>query len=351
MHVCERWEVKARELPELQHMTRPVLFDHTFELLEGLAAWIEGRQDIAQRAFDALLDGHALQRLGHGVGLATLIQEYKLLRSILLDELLAVPSSDPVRVSLVRLDQGFDQAVGDALRRYEDQREQQRERFISVLGHDLRQPLGAIQMCADALATASPGTEDIGPLLSRIQRASGRMTRLIDDLLDFARAHLGNGIPVEPTLHDMAEVCRAAVDEAAAAHPGRAIHLDLRGDLRGAFDRDRILQALANLLGNAIEHGTGPLEVRGCESSDQHAVLVEVTSQGPPIPDDILRCIFDPFATTSPRRGLGLGLYIVQQIARAHGGLCEVTSDETATTFRMRFPRTPGDERLAKAVP
>lgn len=350
MQVADQWEARARQLPELAHMTRPVLFDHLFELLEGLAAWIDGNEDVAQRGFDALLDGHALQRLGHGVGIETLIQEYSSLRSILMIDLLAVPSSDQVRNSLVRLTQGFDQAVGSSLRRYEQAREHQRERFIAVLGHDLRQPLSTVQMSADLLAEADPST-NIAGIAARLQRTCARMSRLIEDVLDFARAHLGAGIPVDPAAHDIGEICRAAVDEATIAHPARAIHVAIRGDLRGAFDRDRILQALANLLSNAIEHGVGALELHACESDDRHAVIVEVTSHGAAIPDDVLRHIFDPFSTTSPSRGLGLGLYIVQQIARAHGGLCEVSSDEQATVFRMRFPRTPGDERLAKAVP
>ena len=206
-------------------------------------------------------------------------------------------------------------------------------------------------MAAQILAARCSDSSATTEVVARIERACGRMTRLIEDILGFARTRSGGGIPIDPSLNDMAEICRAAVDEATTAHPGRPIHVDLRGDLRGAFDRDRILQALGNLLSNAIEHGTGPLEVRGCESRDRHVVLVEVTSHGPPIPEDILRRIFDPYATTSPRRGLGLGLYIVQQIAHAHGALCDVTSDEQATTFRMRFPRIPDAARLAKAVP
>ncbi len=121
--MVERWEGSARQLPELAHMTRPVLFDHMFELLEGLAAWIEGEASAARRGFDALIEGHALQRLGHGVSLSTLIGEYKALRSILLIELLAVPSSDAVRASLVRLDQGLDDAFGNSLRNYEQARD------------------------------------------------------------------------------------------------------------------------------------------------------------------------------------------------------------------------------------
>jgi signal transduction histidine kinase len=348
--VVGRWEARARQLSELTHMSRPVLFDHMFEMLEGLAAWIDGEEEAAQRRFDALLDGHAVQRLGHGVSLPTLIEEYAAMRSILLVDLLALPPNERVRAAMVRLHQGFDHAVGNSLRRYEQAREQQRERFIGVLGHDLRQPLGAIQMSADLLAEGRAPV-NAGDVAVRIQRACSRMSRLIEDVLDFARSRLGAGIPVDPALHDMAEICRAAVDEVTAAHPGCAIGIEIRGDLRGAFDRDRILQALGNLLGNAVEHGVGAVEVRACEAADHRAVIVEVISRGPAIPPEVLRVIFDPFATTSPRRGLGLGLYIVQQIARAHGGLCEVTSDDDATVFQMRFPRMPDDERLAQAVP
>lgn len=225
-----------------------------------------------------------------------------------------------------------------------------RERFIAVLGHDLRQPLGAITMSANLLAEA-PATADVAGEAARVLRACARMSRLIDDVLDFARGRLGAGIPVVPALHDMAEICRAVADEVTAAHPGHAIQLELRGELRGAFDRDRMLQALGNLLGNGIEHGSGSLILRADEATDKHAVEVEVVSHGPAIPEDLLRQIFDPYATTSPRRGLGLGLYIVQQIARAHGGLCEASSDDQATIFRMRLPRSPGHERLAMAVP
>jgi signal transduction histidine kinase len=320
-----------------------------FELLEGLAAWIEGEEEAAQRAFDALLDGHAVQRLGFGVTIETLIHEYRALRSVLLTELLAVPSSEQVRSSLVRLSDGFDQAVGHSLHHYERAREQQRERFIAVLGHDLRQPLGVIQLSSELLAESPPATQ-LPTMAARIRRSCDRMGRLIEDLLGFARARLAGGIPVDPSLHDLAEIGRAAIDEATASHPGREIHLVARGDLRGPFDRDRMLQALGNLLTNAIEHGVGAIELRAHESDDHLAVILEVVSHGPAIPDDVLPRIFDPFATTTAH-GLGLGLYIVQQIATAHGGQCEVESGDGANVFRIRLPRTPGDERLARAVP
>ena len=348
--IVEQWEIKAREMPELREMSRPVLLDHLFEVLDGLAAWIEGDERAARSGFDALVDGHALQRLGHGVGLETLLLEYSTLRSLLDLELLAVPSTEEVRMSLVRLHEGFDRAIGEALRRYARQRDEIRERFIAILGHDLRQPLSAISMCAGMLAEASLGPGMTRQLAARITRAVDRMQRMIADVLDFARTHLGGGIPVDPTLHDLGEICRGAAEELAATHPDLVIHLDTPGDLRGAFDRDRLLQALGNLLANALEHGHGPLELRAYEAAEGRALVVEVTSHGPPIPPEQLGRMFDPFATTTPRRGLGLGLYIVQQIVRAHGGICSVSSEEEGTTFSLRFPRVPGEDRRTKAL-
>jgi signal transduction histidine kinase len=349
--IVERWERAMRQVPDLHDMSRPVLLDHLHELLDGLAAWVEGNEPAALCSFDALVDGHALQRLGHGVGLETLLREYSTLRSLLATELLSVSSTPQVRASLVRLHDGFDLAIGEAVRRYARQRDQIRERFIAILGHDLRQPLSAIAACADLLSSDdSPGPGVVRQLAARIERAGSRMQRMISDVLDFARSNVAGGIPVDPSLNDLGEICRVAAEELAAAHADQVIHLDIRGDLRGAFDRDRILQALGNLLTNAREHGRGPLELRAYETAEGYAVIVEVTSYGAPIPEDLRRRVFEPFATTAPRRGLGLGLFIVQQIVRAHGGTSSVASDGDGTTFTLCFPRVPGEDRRAKAV-
>jgi signal transduction histidine kinase len=165
------------------------------------------------------------------------------------------------------------------------------------------------------------------------------MQRLVDDVLDFARGHLGGGIPAAPAPGDMGDLCRAAAREV-APHEDRPLTLDLRGDLHGDFDRDRVIQALANLLSNAVQHGTGPIELAAYETVERDAVITAVTSHGPPIAPDVLARIFDPFARAGTSLGgLGLGLYIVQQIAQAHGAICDVHSSGEATTFAIRWPR------------
>jgi signal transduction histidine kinase len=349
-----RWEEEVRaDLPALSTMSRPVLFDHLPEFLDGLADWIDGEEDRADLAFSRLAQGHALQRLGYGVGLETLTREYSKLRVVLLRLLMEVPPTQENREATVRLHEGMDRAINEAMHRYATRREEVRERFVAILGHDLRDPLSTVVISANVLAANPSLKPEHRVVASRIVRACDRMQRMINDVLDFARGHLGSGIPANPTLNDMGEVCRAAADEITGANPQRVLVVDLHGDLRGAFDRDRVHQAMTNLMSNAINHSEGPIEIRAYEAEDRHAIVTEVTSHGDVIPEDLRARLFDPFSqgeVVAPRKGLGLGLFIVQQIAIAHGALCDVTSNEQATTFSIRWPRTPGHERRMAAT-
>ena len=352
--IADLWEAEVRrDLPALRAMSRPVLIDHMFEFLDGLADWIDGRTEVAEVAFSHLAEGHALQRLGYGVGLETLTREYSKLRVVLLRELLALPPTDEVREEMMRLHEGMDRAINEAMHRYATRREEVRERFVAILGHDLRDPLSTVVISANMLAANPSLKSEHRVVASRIVRACDRMQRMISDVLDFARGHLGNGIPANPTLNDMGEICRAAADEIVGANPQREVVVEVDGDLRGAFDRDRVHQAITNLLANAVHHGEGRIEVHAYETDDHHAIVTEVTSHGDIIPDELRERLFDPFAQgdiAGPRHGLGLGLFIVQQIALAHGGLCEVESTEAGTTFSIRWPRAPGHDRRVAAI-
>lgn len=351
--ITRLWEDEVRaDLPALSGMTRPVLLDHLPEFLDGLADWVDGKSESAERAFDALANGHALQRLGYGVGLETLTREYSKLRTVLMRQTLELCSTADARESVVRMHEGMDRAISDATHRYAKRREEVRERFITILGHDLRDPLSTVLISSNMLAANPAVKAEHRMIASRMARACHRMQRMINDVLDFARGHLGGGIPANPTLNDMGDIVKAAADEAIGANPQRQITCEVSGDLRGAFDRDRVHQAMTNLIGNAVRHTDASIEIRAFEGDDGQAVYTEVTSHGPPIPEDVRRRLFDPFASfdgAAPRRGLGLGLYIVQQIALAHGGSCEVRTDEQANVFSIRWPRTPGAERRKAA--
>jgi signal transduction histidine kinase len=310
------------------------------EFLDALASWIDGDHHAAQRGYDALAAGHAEQRLGVGIPIETLTVEYSVLREVLGRHL---AGQDPAE--LLRVHAGLDVAICQAITRYVAARDQIRERFVSVLGHDLRNPLGAIQMAATTLA----GVEGLGArerrLAGTIQRSALRMQRMIEDVIHFARVHLGRGMPSAPTRCDLGEIAQQAVDELCTVHPSRDVRIALRGDLAGTWDRDRVFQAVSNLVANAIQHGEDPIEITVGEEPGGRAVVLEVANRGAAISGEELAHLFDPFrAAPHSRAGLGLGLYIVQQIALAHGATCDAAARGGRTVFTIRWPRVPLDE-------
>ncbi|HEU4612915.1 MAG TPA: GAF domain-containing sensor histidine kinase, partial [Kofleriaceae bacterium] len=219
------------------------------------------------------------------------------------------------------------------------------ELFAGVLAHDLRNPLGAITTAAQLLLMRQEGegNRSVKPL-SRILSSGQRITRMIDQLLDFTRARVGGGIAIQPRDADLADLCSQAVGELELVFPDRRIELSFAGDLQGVWDADRVLQIVSNLVANASQHGQpdGGIAVRADGTSADRVVL-SVHNKGA-IPAKLLPKLFDPFRGTTHRRdhsrGLGLGLYIVKELARAHGGSVEVASSEAdGTTFTVRLPR------------
>jgi signal transduction histidine kinase len=222
--------------------------------------------------------------------------------------------------------------------------------FLGVLGHDLRNPLGAIMMSATVMMTQEGPDWAHLKTVSRILRSGTRMNEIIGDLLDFTRTRLGGGIPIAREDMDLETVCRQAVDEITAFHPGCVVRFEASGLLVGQWDKGRITQALSNLVGNAYQHGAenSPIAVTVRGETDQ--VVLSVHNQGTIIAEDHLLDIFNPFRQLAPGRtkspdstSLGLGLYIVQAIVTAHGGTITVESTEAGTTFTVRLPREASD--------
>lgn len=346
--IANRYERAVEVLEELAPLDRPTRLDHLPEVLDAIASWIAGPPDGKQRTepFTVLAEGHAMQRLGLGVTLETLTREYTILRECILLEMLDAPVDERTRSDLIALNLALDHAVMESVRRYTMQRDLVRERFIGMLGHDLRGPLAAITAGAGALLAGEGLDPRHTRIAARISSSAHRMGRMIGDLLDFARGHLGGGIPARPTRCDLGQLCRHVVDEIHAAHADRVVRLEVEGDLAGTWDADRLSQALGNLVGNAITHGKDPIVIHAREAADRRSVSVEVCNGGAPIPAELLPRLFDPFrGGRGPRSaGLGLGLYIVKQVARAHGGWCDVTSTDERTVFTMHLPRVPLEE-------
>ncbi len=223
-----------------------------------------------------------------------------------------------------------------AERRHRDETDRLQELFVAIVGHDLRNPLQTIQMTAAAMKSADH--KDNANHAAQIERASNRMQRIIDDLLDLTRGRLAGGIPVVRRVLPLAAICSDVVDESRVAHPDRDLRLVLSGDLSGEWDSDRLAQVVSNLVSNAIEHGTDPVTVTAVDEGD--VVCLQVHNGGAAIPGHALPTLFDAFHRNShSRRGLGLGLYIVREVVRAHGGTVDVTSTRDGTTFRATLPK------------
>jgi PAS domain S-box-containing protein len=217
------------------------------------------------------------------------------------------------------------------------------EMFTAILGHDLRNPLGAIMAAAQLMRRRNLNEKNL-PALERILNSGGRMARMIDQLLDFTRVRVGQGIPLRPQAVDLDPLVRHVLDELEVASAHGRLSLSAEGDTKGTWDGDRLSQVFSNLAGNALEHGEAQSPVRvHIDGTAADAVRVRVHNQGA-VPPEMLPGMFDPVTGGPPRRarsqGLGLGLFITQEIARAHGGSIGVESSETdGTTFTVFLPR------------
>jgi signal transduction histidine kinase len=215
-----------------------------------------------------------------------------------------------------------------------------REQFIAVLGHDLRNPLAAVSVAGDLLALRSE--PELVALGGRIRANTRRMAQLIEDVMDLARSRLGSGIGIAPEEQtEVATALRDVIDELRDANPDRAVDSHIAIDAPVRCDLGRVQQLLSNLLGNALTYGAPDRPVQVDAVLYEGTLAISVTNQGEPIPPETLARVFEPYwrPAHSRRGGLGLGLYICAQIAKAHGGDITVTSSRSeGTRFTARLP-------------
>lgn len=219
-----------------------------------------------------------------------------------------------------------------------------RERFIGVLGHDLRNPLTAISFSARALRRHGALTAMQQELTLRIESSAERMAKMISGILDLTRARRSGGIPLSLAPTRLSAVCVQVLEELQSAHPDRRIFYEEDRPWEGVWDAERLAQVVGNLVANALEHGGAevPVFVRTYPRGER--VALEVHNPGVPIPPQRLATLFQPFQGAAPgerkrRTGLGLGLYIVREIVQSHGGRVSVHSAEgEGTTFTVLLP-------------
>ncbi|MFC5479994.1 sensor histidine kinase [Massilia suwonensis] len=214
-----------------------------------------------------------------------------------------------------------------------------REQFIAVLGHDLRTPLGSILLGTEVLALKHPDPAS-KPVVERIRRSAVRMAALVDDVVDFTRGRMGSGITLRLRDAAIGATLEQVVDEMCGLYPLRTIEATIAPDLRLRCDPERIAQLLSNLLKNALVHGGEHTPVRVSAALDDDEFVLSVANAGPELPRSVIAGLFKPYwraASRSGSEGLGLGLYIVDQIARAHGGSIDVSSTGGTTAFVFRL--------------
>lgn len=231
----------------------------------------------------------------------------------------------------------------EAERRRAEEAERMRELFLGAIGHDLRNPLNAILVGSKLMVTDECASPRHRTNAMRIERSGLRMQRIIEDILDLTRKEFTGTVPLSVRLTNLADVCRNVVEEQRMARRDRALEIEAPAEVQAQWDGVRLGRVVSNLVGNALEHAhEGPVRVT---LRDTGAVAVlQVHNRGTPIDPALLPGIFEPFHRgEASANGLGLGLYIVREIVRAHGGRVDVSSTAAdGTTFTVRLPKTAG---------
>lgn len=360
--ILQAWEEFARTIePPALTMDDVELRDHARQMLTVIAADLRTPQSDHQQSekskgngprgvHDTASEIHAEARLQSGYTVEQLVSEYRAMRSSVLR--LWAEGAKTGRISdlddVTRFNEAVDQALAESVARYAKMVKRSQNMFLAILGHDLRNPLGTVITGASFITQALDIPSKYIVVGTRIFNSGQRMTKLINDLIDFTRTHLGSGLPVRPKAGDLSQLCANVVDELRTYHSERVVRLSSPNVLMAVFDNDRIAQVLSNVIGNAIQYGAGDGPVTVTLAETDEAVVVTVNNLGPLIEPKKLGSIFEPLvrlarndAEEYPAHGsLGIGLFIAREIIHAHHGSIGVESaDGAGTTFTIRLPR------------
>ena len=361
--IIAEWEAFAATCgPVASTMDRTELRDHSMEMLRNIVTDLQTPQTEAEQTekskgnaepspegIDTPAEVHGAGRAESGFTVGEMVSEYRALRASVIrlwtkanGTLTGADLED-----LIRFNETIDQSLAESITRYTQDLDHSKEMFLAILGHDLRTPLGAVIMASQFMLETAELEEPHLTLTTRIARSARRMNRMVGDLLDFTRSRLGSGVPIVRKEMDLAKEASHAVEEMAAAHPESILQLNASGDLRGDWDCARISQVLANLLGNAVQHGSAKTMISVTARGEAKEVVLQVHNRGPAIPAQELPELFSPLKRLTSGEpaahhsgSLGLGLYIAERIVTAHGGSIGVnSSDDAGTFFTVRLPR------------
>lgn len=294
---------------------------------------------------------HGRSRADDGFGVNQMIAEYRALRASVLrlwsaDEALAARSVE----DMIRFNEAIDQAVAESLAEFSRTVDSWRHVFLGALGHDLRGPLSAVVGTADLLVDSTKGTPHARQA-ERILSGGIQLGRLVDGLLDYSKSTLGGGMNLQRSACDLGPALAEEIDLLRVSLPDAPISLQVEGDTCGHVDDARIREAVHNLVTNAAKYGDegGAIDVSLVGAGD--GMAISVSNVGEPVSGDALNDLFDPLrrgsrtAHKGEHSSLGLGLFIVREIALAHGGDVAARSHDGRTTFVITLPRNAGDAR------
>lgn len=361
--ILAEWQEFAKTCaPASGTMGIAALSDHASEMLTVIAEDLKTPQDSVEQSEKSKGHGpvpdtnertaaekHGTGRAESGFTMDQMVAEYRALRASVIrlwtKEQREVTPTD--LDDLTRFNEAIDQSLAESVTRFTQDLDKSKEMFLAILGHDLRTPIGAVMTSAKFMLETKELAEPHLTLTSRIVSSTTRMNHMVGALLDFTRSRLGGGIPIAPARVNMGKTVHDVVSEVCAAHPDRKIQINARGSLEGEWDCARISQVLTNLIGNALEHGSDRTVVMVDVLGDDKEVTIAIHNRGAAIPEDQLDGIFSAMKRqgTAPQTGgesanLGLGLYIADQIVRAHKGRIDVeSSEERGTTFTVHLPR------------
>lgn len=363
--IVDEWVEFARtKVPASHEFTREELADHAKVLLLAITADIRQTQGPGARheksqgnnpdnapEITRMARDHAAQRFDQGFSFDHLVSEFRALRASVIrrwTKQVQQPTRDDLD-ELTRFGEAMDQALSESASLYSQKVDDSRNLLLGVLGHDLRTPLGVVHMSAGYLLRTDKLDPAQTKAAARILTSSERMTAMVNDILDFTQTAFGVTLPISPAPADMGAMARTIVGEVTTLYPQCEVKLSLVGDLEGRWDAGRIGQMLSNLIANASQHGdiSQPISVHVSDEGDR--VFVHVQNKGTPISAEAQQTLFLPLRQASAAEedrkmgssGLGLGLYITREIATAHGGSIDVTSNDDGTSFCVRLPRIP----------
>lgn len=359
--ILAEWETFARGLPLGDSMDIAALRDHARDMLGVIAADLsvpqtatqqadkaKGLSDAGGRRSQTAAQAHGAGRAESGFTVEQMVAEFRALRASVIRlwtrrQQHAGPSD---LQDMVRFNEAIDQAIAESIGTYTREVRQSRDRFLAILGHDLRTPIGAIVTSTRFMLDTGELAEPHRSLVAQMEVTARRTIRLVADLLEFTRTRFGDTIPIVAAEMDAGRMLEDVASEVRASYSTSVVNVRSSGELRGRWDCERLTQAVTNLVSNAVHHGTSgaPIDIEAHGSAE--ALVISVRNQGPAIAADQIGRIFDGMKGLGAPRGgdrrqhLGLGLYIVDKIVRAHGGsITAESSTEHGTAFTVHLPR------------